>query len=180
MKKAFFLLVALAFASVSQAVVLYWNSPDAAWMDSVKSGNLLYSASGTVSDTTLSGIISVAKGETSITSDFASVVDTREDSLWTPSEVKDTLYVATTGKESTGTYVLVLFDKSKESYAYAVIEAKTATGAWLDSVGASEGNPSFNPIGDLTFSGTLVTVPEPTVLALLALGVAGVALRRKA
>ncbi|MGN1326080.1 MAG: PEP-CTERM sorting domain-containing protein [Candidatus Spyradenecus sp.] len=179
MRKAFFLLVALAFASVSQAVMLYWNSPDAAWMDSVKSGSLLYSATGTVSDTTLPGIISVAKGETGgITSDFKSVVDTTEESLWTPSEVNDSLYVATTGKENTGTYVLVLFDESKGSYAYAVIDAATATNAWLDSVGGAEGNPSFSPIDNLTFSGTLV--PEPTVLALLALGVAGLALRRKA
>lgn len=178
MKKTFFLLVALMFASVSQAVVLYWNSPDAAWMDSVKSGNLLYAATGTVSESTLSGIISIAKGETGVTSDFASVVDTSETSLWTPSEANDSLYVATTGKETTGTYVLVLFNESKDAYAYVAIDATSATNAWLDSVGGSGGNPSLTPLTGLVFSGTLV--PEPTVLALLALGVAGLALRRKA
>ena len=178
MKKAFFLLVALVFASVSQAVVLYWNSPDAAWMDSVKGGNLLYSAAGTVSDATLPGIISIAKGETGATSDFASVVDASEESIWTPSEVNESLYVATTGKKATGTYVLVLFNETQDAYAYTVIAATEAANAWVDSVGGAGGDPAVTPLTGLSFSGTLV--PEPTVLALLALGVAGVALRRKA
>lgn len=103
------------------------------------------------------------------------------------------LAIGGSGYGTTGYYYLVVFDPtvaSGDDPKYAVSTAvqytgdkttDTANGISETTVSAYE-EPDVADFVDIGWMGgtwTAVTVPEPTALALLALGVAGLALRRK-
>ena len=187
--KKIVLTFALALMACSvYAIQLSWNAPSADWTYTVTSGALLYTetANATIVADKLAEVIAFAKdgNQTETTALSLSHAENASGaSLWAPtplSSLPQRLYVAL--QEGTpptsGTYFLVLFDDA-DKYAYATIDvADSATQAAFGMGVEGPSSGAGTPLTGLSFSGTLV--PEPTVLALRARGVAGVALRRKA
>ncbi|MGN0890354.1 MAG: PEP-CTERM sorting domain-containing protein [Candidatus Spyradenecus sp.] len=175
MKKLFLFLGVGVLAMAAQAIQLQWTTPVTSWTPEVTAGALIYTTQASVTTST-DEIVNFAKGTTSTLENFQNVTDAAGDNKWTISDGVDSWVSATSNPTESGTYFLVLFDSTKDKYAIASFAATETVGYWVES-GPSESMDSFS-IATEKFSGTLV--PEPTVLALLALGVAGVALRRKA
>lgn len=182
MKKALIVL-ALFCVSAAQAITFNWTTPTDSWINSVSGGGLVYSAvDQTTSPADLASLYALVKNSTEYTGyNVVSATSTNdENTLWngTGAEGSAVSYAEladTATKSDTGTYFVVLFSDDGK---YAIAKADAATvkdSAWSDVSGTGDYN--WVP-PTLEFKGTLV--PEPTVLALLALGVAGLALRRKA
>ena len=178
MKKLFLFLSVSVLAMVAQAIQLQWTTPVTSWTPNVTSGALIYTTQDSVT-TSLADIAAFAKGTPTTLDNFQNLTNTSGSNKWKISDGVDNWVSATSNPTTSGTYFLVLFDSTKDKYAIASIAAtKTAT-YWVEAAPMT----SMDSLSVATdkFSGTLVSeVPEPTVLALLALGVAGVALRRKA
>lgn len=176
MKKLFLFLGVGVLAMAAQAIQLQWTTPVTSWTPEVKTGALIYTTQAQEAVTaSVADIANFAKGTTTTLDTFQNLTNA-SGNKWTISEGVDNWVSATNNPTESGTYYLVLFDSTKDKYAVASFAASATDGYWVGAT-PMESMDSF-AIATEKFSGTLV--PEPTVLALLALGVAGVALRRKA
>ena len=177
MKKLFLFLGVGVLAMAAQAIQLQWTTPVTSWTPEVKTGALIYTTQAQEAVTaSVADIANFAKGTTATLDDTFENLTNTSGHHWAISEGVDNWVSATNNPTESGTYYLVLFDSTKDKYAVASFAASATDGYWVGAA-PMESMDSF-VIATEKFSGTLV--PEPTVLALLALGVAGVALRRKA
>lgn len=170
MKKLLIALTVASLAALSQAVTLKWtySAADTSWVTGVTSGALVYSAAGD----SITDALAAVQDDMKDTSASYYVASTGGD--WLVKTDPATGSAVADSAKTTGTYFIVLFGATTGKYAIAAFDAAKADGAWTEM---GSGNYT-GPLTNLEFQGTLV--PEPTVLALLALGVAGLALRRKA
>ena len=179
MKK--FLMFCLAIASVAcvQAVSINWKADgDNSWYANTQSSYAIVNAINGANS--IDQIVAAAKGEVAgddynalktVTESNCNSVSIGQDA----NHLRGTLAIGSISgiKDLSGSYYLVLFNA--DCSKYAMTEFSSSCTEWNESVG-----PGLNPsLRTVTFTGTAV-VPEPTALALLALGIAGLALRRRA
>ena len=176
MKKMILALAVVACAAVAQAITFSWQTTSVNdWYSNDWSCTLIHSETAT----SLENAAAMAVGQT--VAGYTIVADgTAGESVFPldgADKAKNGWITSNDGgytAAETGTYFLV-FSKGADYYASS-ISAAAAENAWTDTAGGSNVG-SFVTINNFT-PGTVV--PEPTALALLALGVAGLALRRRA
>lgn len=164
MKKLLTLAAVVCMATFAQAIAMTWTtSPDATWRTDCDTFTLVYTSNtGTVK--TVADVAKILANET--IDGYATVADAEG---YFQSYSEGTLSVTT--KADTGTYYM-FFSGSDVAYGTS-FDAATAPWSVVDGQ-----NPTLDKLA-VTFTNVSSAVPEPTVLALLALGVAGVALRRR-
>lgn len=174
MKKMLSILALAVFATAAQAITLTWATPSAnPWAENVTSGYLVYSE---LND--MNAAVGVALGTLSnsaylvVNGDYYSLeLDANETNVI---DTKPSHTAATSG------YYFIIFADENKNYAATSVTAEQAAKAWRTLSGPIPEGSYIGPVKVADFTGTLVPVPEPTALALLALGVAGLALRRRA
>ena len=175
MKKILSILALAVFATAAQAVTLSWHTVSAnMWLTPTTACTLIHSANGE----SLADAAQVALSKTG-TTDYTILgrVDsnaTYQGENYNYGDIETTV-VEGYAPVATGTYFIIFTENGK--YAATSVAAADAVNAWTGLAGSSQVG---RPVTVADFTGTLVPVPEPTALALLALGVAGLALRRRA
>ena len=170
MKKIFLALAVMAVATLAQAVTLSWHTESAnTWLDSSMVCTLVYSAEGA----SLEEAAQVALANAG-TADYTIIArDTAPTYQGADNNYGDIATAAGYAPADMGTYFIIFTEGL--NYAATSVAAADAVNAWTGLAGSSQvGRPVT--VSDFVHG----SVPEPTALALLALGVAGLALRRRA
>ena len=170
MKKMLLAFAVMAFAVAAQAITLKWTteSANSAWVSTSLTCSLIYAEDAATAS--MATAIDVALGNSSA----YAVVGT----AWAanPSAYNTGSVISTAKQYTTGVYYIIFTENGK--YAATSVTAEQAAKAWIPDAGPIPEGSYTGPVTVADFTGTLV--PEPTALALLALGVAGLALRRRA
>lgn len=173
MKKILSILALAVFATAAQAVTLSWHTESAnMWLTPTTACTLIYSANGE----SLADAAQVALSNAGTTGyTILGRVDSNATYQGEANNYGDIATAADYAPVDTGTYFIIFTEGL--NYAATSVAAADAVNAWTGLAGSSQAG---RPVTVSDFTGTLVPVPEPTALALLALGVAGLALRRRA
>lgn len=171
MKKMLSFLALAVFATAAQAITLNWATTSAnPWINDSYSAALIYTsdASATLETAAQVAMGATVSGYDIVGTEWGVLEDATEGTIATTSGA----YVAAIS----GTYFIVFTEGL--NYAVTSVAATDAATAWIPVSGPIENSTYAGPVtvGDFVHG----SVPEPTALALLALGVAGLALRRRA
>lgn len=196
MKKMILLALALVTAAVSQAVTVAWYVPNSDlgnWANEIDKIYIVHSTTAISADNNYKAAYTTATGYT-YTGDEDEVVSSSIAQIGTLDTSNDKYGVYAPGLEAYGTagayyYMVAVSENSTEDAPiYAVAGGTTlitsenakANGIIAENIyGEAPGVGDYVDLGWLGGTWTDAIVPEPTVMALLALGVAGMALRRK-
>lgn len=189
MKRAFLFCVMIVTACVAQAITINWSLQNSSynvdgWVDSIDAANNYYLvSSGT--DKLISAESVYTQG-TKVTTSGAALGELTDGSGVAGIRFE----LDSTGLIENNYYYLVVFKpgESGGEALYAVSNAVQYTGTGNNGFLENPVNPGTSPeVGDFYMPGWMGgtwsaprQTPEPTALALLALGIAGFALRRKA
>lgn len=184
MKKMLLLLIATLCCVALRASTFTWGAT--AYTDSTLSTDVSANSWAyliKLSDSSTSGVVAYLNAsfndtfsEGSIVIEGATLVDSSQFIDYMSAFSKETALSST---DDYGTYAVLVYDVDSHKYGISstvvTLDSSSFTGGTIDTNGAAS-DEFLNIVTDTTIQ----SIPEPTALVLLALGVAGVALKRRA